>query len=207
MRDITPDREPGKHKSLLGEILAVKSRVLGITCGVGGACLLLIILAMMLPNRSALSVLRELNAYNPIQLEFLVSFDVINESGEEIVIMPIGMVEGTERYGPLPRFSSTRAPAKPIDRREPISISIGDRATIVYDYDDINFRHILIRDRYGTIYIVDTDKKGNISSCYGPQERRYSVPLLKDLRHAPDELLPCFDGKYVRYSVAVEYAD
>lgn len=131
---------------------------------------------------------------NPMLLAFLVSFDIINNSGQDLEIMPIGIM-ATGEYGPLPRFHSSWPPAIPVDSKKPIRLSATGRVRVTYDYDDINFRSILVRDEQGALYILPTDARGSTANFYGPQQKEYVVPLLKELKKAPSELWPCFDGK------------
>jgi hypothetical protein len=148
-----------------------------------------------------------LNGFNLMQLAFIESFQVANVSGEDVTIMPVGMREGSGKYAPLPRYRNAGPPAVRLNVKTPISLQSGEIAPIAYDYDDINFRCILVRDSRGATYILDTDKKGTKSSCYGPQKSRYAIPPLKQLRPVPVELLPCFDGEAVSYSGAAEFPD
>lgn len=154
-----------------------------------------------------LAVLQRLNVSNPMLLAFLVSFEVQNDSGEEIDIISIGMISPTGKYGPLPRYQNVYPPAVPIDRREIVRLQPRASSKITYDYDDINFRHILIRDKIGAFYILDTDKKGTKDSCYGPQKNLYIIPAIQNLKAVPKELIQCFDGRDVFYEDAKEYPE
>jgi hypothetical protein len=145
--------------------------------------------------------------FNPMRLAFLVSFEVKNASNEDVTIMPIGTLEGSEKYSPLPRYRNSYPPAISLDTRTPVAIPGGETVTITYDYDDINFRHILVRDAQGTMYTLNTDKRGNRHSCYGPQKSCYSIPPLKNLELASNDLIPCFYGKSVDCSRAEQSFD
>ncbi len=138
---------------------------------------------------------------------WLVSFDIVNESGVDLWVTPIGMMEGSGLYAPLPRYSDKIFPvAIPLWKQEhDILLESGESLRYTYDYDDINFRHILVRTNSDDIYLVDTDKKGTLHSCYGPQKKKYTIPPLADLRKAPAGLIPCTNGKSVKYSGAQEY--
>jgi len=84
------------------------------------------------------------NAFNPMLLAFLESFSIVNNSGEAVEVMPLGMLTVTGRYGPLPRYKGFFPPAVPLQSSQPIHLSPAAEAKLTYDYDDINFRHILI---------------------------------------------------------------
>lgn len=168
-------------------------------------CLVLIILAV-LPGYG-LNLLRLINVFNPMQLAFLESFYVVNETGEAVDIMPVGMLEGSGRYGPLPRYRNLFPPAVPVFGSQIIFLAPGEKVKITYDCDDINFRHILVKDKVEKMYIVDTDKKGTKDVCYGPQKDSYVLPLKEQLKFAPEELRQCFYGDYVAYTQAKEYPE
>jgi hypothetical protein len=145
---------------------------------------------------------------NPMALVFLVSFEVVNESEEHVWVTPIGMLEGSGEYGPLPRYRAPRLPALPLrgrGRHYEIPLRAGESVKITYDWDDINFRHILVRTESGDVLIVDTDKLGTRGSCYAAQKSRYAIPSLQKLRRAAGELAPCAEGQRVAYSRAKEY--
>lgn len=143
--------------------------------------------------------------WNPVLLAFLASFEMYNDSGADIWVTPIGMREGSGEYGPLPMYQNKFPPAKRARSNHDIPLRDGDSLTITYDCDDINFRHILVRTQQRKLFIVDTDRIGNLDSCYPPQEEVYGIPPLADLAQASDELVPCTRGKTVRYSAAQEY--
>ena len=64
---------------------------------------------------------------------------------------------------------------------------------------------ILIKDKGGNMYVLDTDKMGNKHRTYGPQKDVYTIPPLKELPLAPASLKPCFHGDNVEYEGAREY--
>jgi len=144
---------------------------------------------------------------NPMLLTFLTSFEIRNESGMDVRVTPIGRWEGTGDYGPLPRYWNRTPPAIPSRRGHDIPIKAGGRLKIIYDWDDINFRHLLVRSGSGEVYITDTDKKGTLHYCYAAQHSSYRIPPLKEMQKAPDELLPCTRGEDVRYSGAADYPE
>ncbi|MCD4784548.1 MAG: hypothetical protein K8T10_12065 [Candidatus Eremiobacteraeota bacterium] len=145
-------------------------------------------------------------AYNPMGLAFKASFNIVNKSGEDMRITPIGMWEGKEGYyGPLPRFYDKYPPMIPNLRNHSIKLKANQKLKYTYDWDDINFRHILIERKNREIYILDTDKMGTSGACIGPQKKSYEIPHPIMLETAPPELIPCTKGKEIKYSGAVQY--
>lgn len=95
----------------------------------------------------------------------------------------------------------------PHPTRSDLLIRKGETLKYTYDWDDFNFRHLLVRNTSGEVFIVDTDKKGTLHQCYRPQRDWCEIPPLHTLPKAPAELLPCLQGKYVRYSGMKEYPE
>ena len=137
------------------------------------------------------------------QASFVSGFGVVNDSGESVEFVPIGMWEGSGETGPLPQCR----PSFPHIwlRHQPVSLPAGATARVFYDWDDINFRHLLVRNSSGRLFILDTDKVGSTQLCYAPQRDAYRVPPLKKLRPADRVLAPCFGGRTVAYAGARQY--
>ncbi|MCS6951121.1 MAG: hypothetical protein NZ520_11735, partial [bacterium] len=72
-----------------------------------------ILLAPLLLAAGCFSGLLLLNSFNPFQIMFLESFEVVNGSGQDVWVTPIGMLEGSGKYGPLIRFYNQYPPAVP----------------------------------------------------------------------------------------------
>lgn len=142
-----------------------------------------------------------INYLNPLRLAYLEEIEIINASGERIWITPIGMLEGSGKYGPLPRYTDKSFPAIPRGSAHNIKLKPRDFVKIIYNWDNINFRYILIYTKNGSTYIMETDKRGDLHTTYPPKQRRYIIPPLKELRPAPWELMPCLKGKYVKYKI------
>jgi len=168
---------------------------------------LIVVICIVAAIAMALGGMRLLLLCNPMLLGFLTSFEIRNESGMDVWVTPIGRWEGTGDYGPLPRYWNETPPAIPSWQDHHIPIKAGGRLKIIYDTDDINFRHLLVRSGSGEVYIADTDKNGTLDSCYAAQHSSYRIPPLREMRKAPDELLPCTRGKDVRYSGAADYPE
>jgi hypothetical protein len=141
---------------------------------------------------------------NPLLIAFLDEFTVCNDSGEDITVVPIGMWERTGEYGPLPLYRR-RFPALPVRGTSGTFVPAGGTARFIYDWDDINFRHILVRSASGKTLIVDTDRRGSVNWCYAAERDIYRIPVLRGLPPADRELLPCFTGASVPYSKAKQY--
>lgn len=147
-----------------------------------------------------------LRAVNPMQMAFLADFEIINDSGRDVRVTPIGMWQGSGRYSSLPRYRDSYPPVLPCQSHV-VPVAAGRSVRITYDWDDINFRHILVRTSSGGVFMLDTDNKGTLGSCYAAEKERYRIPPLGDLRRAPARLIPCTRGASVLYSGAKEYPE
>jgi len=167
--------------------------------------ILLTVLAVLLLPVVLFGLLLALNALNPMQVAFVEGFEVVNDSGETVSVTPVGMWQGTGEYGPLPLYRS-RLPAIPELRgRAQRQLAPSAACRFLYDHDDINFRHLLVRTAAGDVFILDTDKRGSLNACYGPQQSTYRIPPLVGLSGAPAELLPCVNGDSMSYPGAKQY--
>ncbi|MGB9598977.1 MAG: hypothetical protein ACP5QK_03995 [Myxococcota bacterium] len=141
------------------------------------------------------------NYLNPLRIAYLEEIEIINASGEKIWVTPIGMLEGSGKFGPLPRYTDKSFPAIPRGSAHNIKLKPRQYIKLIYNWDNINFRYILIYSKNGGTYIMETDKRGDLHTTYPPKQKRYIIPPLKELRQAPKELLPCIKGKYVKYKI------
>jgi hypothetical protein len=146
-----------------------------------------------------------LNYLNPLRIAYLEEIEIINASGEKIWVTPIGMLESSGKYGPLPRYTDKSFPAFPRGTATNIRLKPRQYVKIIYSWDNINFRYILIYTKNGGTYIMETDKRGDLRTTYPPKQKQYVIPPLNQLSQAPKELLPCMKGKYVKYKIE-EYA-
>ena len=141
-----------------------------------------------------------------IAAAFLATFEIRNDSGEPVWVTPIGMTEGSGRFGPLPRYNRQEGSTRSNPNRTRLLLKPGESVAVTYDTDDINFRHILVRPARGPLRILDTDHMGTLGACYGPQKALYAIPSLRTLLPAPIDLEACETGSYVPYPpLRIEY--
>ncbi|MCX7957799.1 MAG: hypothetical protein N3B13_01990 [Deltaproteobacteria bacterium] len=141
------------------------------------------------------------NYLNPLRIAYLEEIEIINASGEKIWVTPIGMLESSGKYGPLPRYTDKSFPAIPRGSAHNIKLKPRQYIKLIYNWDNINFRYLLIYSKNGGTYIMETDRRGDLHTTYPPKQKRYIIPPLRELKQAPRELLPCIKGKYVKYII------
>ncbi len=132
--------------------------------------------------------------YNPMLLVFLETFDIANESGETIAITPIGATETAHRLRELPSFQEDYPPARDAVSRN-IPMAPGQRIKYTYDWDDVNFTHIVIRGPDGVVRALATDYRIEEGCCGPPKRDEYIIPPLSEIPMAPAEMHKFVDEK------------
>ncbi len=131
---------------------------------------------------------------------FISQFNIVNNSGAEVSVTPIGMGDRTSEYSFLPTYASA-LPSIPYVARGftyDISLEPSESVRIIYDMDDVQFGHILVRSKSGEVFIVVTGEVDG-HCCCGPEKETYEIPPLSHLPKAPPELVPCIEGEQVLY--------
>lgn len=125
--------------------------------------------------------------FNPMGLAFQTSIVVSNESGEGIHFTPMGISEGSGSLRPLPRFLFS-APLLLAVKQSDFYLPPGQETTVNYDWDDIIFTTLLVRDEKGFNREVLVDPKARVEDCcYMPRSPRVVVAQLVNLPAARPE--------------------
>ena len=127
----------------------------------------------------ALCCLLLFNLVNPMQLAFLTSFKMENQSGKDIWVTPVGTVGEKGRKAQLPIYF-TIVPAVPSMKTSRFHLKEGDILKIRYDWDDINFSEIVVESKDGHFYqfIVDPNPT---KPYHPPKSRHFIIPSLETL--------------------------
>ena len=125
-----------------------------------------------------------LNAFNPMQMGFITTFSIQNESGEDIDVWPLGSPGPQFDPHVLPLFI-TEVPAIPNLGSGRVRIRPGDSAAMHYDWDDTNFTELLIRTRSGQYKRLSIDTDRPPGCCSPPRSGNYVVPRVGTLVDAP----------------------
>lgn len=124
-----------------------------------------------------------------LRKSFLVEFDVVNRSGQKVYVTVLG-VDAGDNIAVLPQVGSKEHPVRYRFPKESV-LSSGETRTVTYDWDDINFTWIAVRDEVGPWKIIRTglpiiDRTANGSRSFSkPDQRAYVIPPLKELPNAP----------------------
>lgn len=126
-----------------------------------------------------------LNVANPMALAFLTSFTVRNSSGEVIHVTPIGTVgkQGHRRLLPLSRSSRLSIPSS---TASDFRLAPNDEHHFTFDWDDINFSEIAVRDQRGTWRQLVVDPNPTERQYRRPATNVFVIPPLSELPGASD---------------------
>ncbi len=121
-----------------------------------------------------------LNSVNPMQLAFITSFQVENQSGQDVRITPIGTVGAKGRKARLPVFVSV-IPALPAIKTGNFYLKDGETLNIKYDWDDINFSEIAIESDDGQFFQLVIDPNPTDNRYHPPKSKHFKIPPLDSL--------------------------
>jgi hypothetical protein len=131
---------------------------------------LLILNGLLLPL-GCIPVLFLFNAVNPMQLTFITEFTVENRTAEMLYITPIGTVGPQGRREPLP-LAVWKAPWVPASVRGRFPVRSGEKITLYYDWDDINFSELVVETPAGDLRQLVVNAN--------PTANQYSIPGVTD---------------------------
>ena len=153
---------------------------------------LIAVAALLLPF-ACIALLFLVNTVNPMQLAFITSFSVENQSGEPIVFTPVGTYGREGKKSLLPLFTS-EDPAIPSLKDRAFGLGPGQSATILYDWDDINLSEIAVRTRDGRYYQLAVDPRPTERQYHEPEKDRFAIPPIGNLDRIEPEVLAAVRG-------------
>ncbi len=152
-----------------------------------------VMISGLLTPLSLLPALFLVNSVNPMQLAFVTSFRVTNHSGKTLDVIPVGTFN-SGRKGVLPTFA-WGFPAVPRLSRAPYQISHGDSRKILFDWDDINFSELVVRDESGEYRQFVTDPNPPTKDYYAPRQKHFTVPDFAELEPVDRAVLAAVNRK------------
>jgi hypothetical protein len=128
------------------------------------------------------------NSINPMQLMFLCSFDVTNESEETLWITPVGTI-GREGYRhTLPQYLR-EFPAFTSIQVGGYRLAAGKTKRITYDWDDINFSEIAVMNESGEYRQLVVDANPTECQYHPPASDSYVIESFEALSPIDDRVL------------------
>ncbi len=136
---------------------------------------------------SPVTLLVLLNIINPLAVSFLAKFNVVNETGRDILVTPIGAVGSKGQRRPLP-LSENKIISLGSARKINIPIPKGQTREFAYDWDDIQFSELLITAENGDFHVLITDPEPLKNQYHQPLKESFTIPPLSELPEAPENL-------------------
>lgn len=123
-----------------------------------------------------------------------------NESGEEIRITPIGVIQGSDYIGPIHAYKRDIFFVHVQNKR--FRMDAGESLKLTHDMDDQNMQFIIVEFPGDDVRIVKMDKRfweteTYRSCCWAPREDTYSIPPRLQLPACPGVLMPAIAGQDV----------
>ena len=134
-------------------------------------------------------------------MSFWTDVTFINQSGESIIVTPIGITEGGKEIGPLHTMKTTFFWEHAKNRQ--FHINENESLKISYDMDDQNLQFLIIEFSNDDIRILFIDREtwNNTSyktCCATPDKDKYYVPSKSEIPLCPKILQPTIQGEYVK---------
>ena len=133
------------------------------------------------------------NVVNPMAIGFLTRFEVMNDSGDDFKVTPVGVVGRRGDRETLP-LKMARFLNIPTIQDRSFAVVAGARRSFIYDYDDIQFSELLIVPSHGPAREIVVDPNPTVRQYRRPATNRFVVPALETLPLARPEVLAVRDN-------------
>lgn len=129
------------------------------------------------------SLLLALSLVNPMGLAFLTTFTIENQTSKQLWVTPIGAVgkDGQRKTLPMSAFTFPNLPS-PNDRD--FTLTPGGNRSFTYDWDDVQFSEILVRDATGAFRALPTGLHPIEGQYRRPEQDRFVIKKWEDLAAA-----------------------
>jgi hypothetical protein len=148
-------------------------------------CGLILLTPLLLTSLASLLML--FNSVNPMQLTFVSSLRVDNRTTRPLWVTPLGTFNSGAK-GVLPQFALS-FPAFPAFRSRDLRVEPGGSTWITYDWDDINFSEIVVRDAEGKYRELVVDPNPPKVNYYRNKQERYVIEGWESLSQPAAEAL------------------
>lgn len=118
-----------------------------------------------------------------MQRMFITEFEIENRTDQAVWVTPVGTFRSGGK-SVLPQFLAP-FPAIPAWRSGHLRIDPGGKRRIYYDWDDINFSEIAIRDSSGLLRNLVVDPNPPTDQYYANRDDLYSIDNIHSLPNAP----------------------
>jgi len=132
-----------------------------------------------------LTCLLTCGAVNFMSVSFLTTFEVVNYTGEDLIVTPIGARGAEGERGLLPISRSSRFSIMSSKAGE-FPLPAGSTLSVTYDWDDVQFSEIVCRRPDGSHLIVPTGLHPTQNQYQTPPVDRFEIRDLGNLQPATD---------------------
>lgn len=161
---------------------------------------ILIAIACLLSPLSLLTLLMAFSCVNPMGIGFLTEFTIVNETSEELSVTPIGAIGRDGQRSPLP-YSRFRNLVVLSSKVNDFQIAAHSDRSFVYDWDDIQFCEILVRNKAGVFRVLPTGLHPTQGQYRQTEVDRFVITNFDDLEAATETQLAALNidrGKRVK---------
>lgn len=132
-----------------------------------------------------LTCLMTCSVMNPMGVVFLTSFEVVNATGEDLLITPIGArgPKGVRGTLPISSFSHFYIMSP---QNSQFSVPAGTSLSLTYDSDDVQFTEIVCQRPDGSHVIVPTGLHPTQGQYRAPPTRKFEITDFGTLQPATD---------------------
>lgn len=134
---------------------------------------------------------------------FTATFTISNQTGQTLIVTPVGTVGAAGYRRPLPTVMSM-VPL-PAPRAGGFRLEPQQSVAIYYDMDDINFSEIVVEDESGRLLQMIVDPNPTTNQYHGPTSARYAITNLADLSPAPPAIVQATLAANQRWKVLMIY--
>jgi hypothetical protein len=131
-------------------------------------------------------------AGTPMLAAFIIDITIVNETDQRIVVTPVGTIGEKGRRSPLPVFRREFPPIQSTQRGG-FGIEPGDSTTIFYDWDDINFSEIVVRNEQEDVRQLVVDPNPTTRQYHSPEKKEFVIDDFKALAPVPVPVLDAAD--------------
>jgi len=149
---------------------------------------LMMLVAILLSPLFLLTVLVGSSVVNPMGLVFLTTFEVENKTSEEILVTPIGAVGPTGDRHTLP-YSALSWLYIMKSSSSDYSIASGEVRKFTYDWDDIQFSEILVRQPSKDYRVIPTGLHPTKGQYRRPEKTRFEIADIESAQLAEEKHL------------------
>jgi hypothetical protein len=136
------------------------------------------------------------HAVNPMLWIFLFDLVVENRTDRVLFVTPVGSIGPEGQRFTLPLYHATTRPfpiAVPVMKQGNFKLNPGESIELTYDWDDINFSEIVVRDDAGETRMLVVDPKPTENRYHSPYRSVFVIDSFEALKDSPAQVREAAD--------------